>query len=95
MPVTSRAGPRNIDHELFSRETRPGGQSPTELGVPRQYGHPELLRLMSHVLEVGKGYGVPVGHPHVDEKNVEQVVVRHLKQVAAEESFQVQWIRDR
>jgi 4-hydroxy-2-oxoheptanedioate aldolase len=50
------------------------GDLTQELGVPRQYDHPELLRLMDHVLEVGKAFGVPVGHPHVTEANVSQVL---------------------
>jgi 4-hydroxy-2-oxoheptanedioate aldolase len=50
------------------------GDLTQELGCPRQYDNPELLRLMSHVLEVGKAFGVPVGHPHVIEQNVGQVL---------------------
>jgi 4-hydroxy-2-oxoheptanedioate aldolase len=50
------------------------GDLTQELGVPRQYDHPELLRLMRHVLEVGKAYDVPVGHPHVVDTNVASVL---------------------
>ncbi len=50
------------------------GDLTQELGCPRQYDNPELLRLMAHVLEVGKAYNVPVGHPHVTEQNVAEVV---------------------
>lgn len=50
------------------------GDLTQELGCPRQYDNPELLRLMAHVLEVGKAHNVPVGHPHVTEANVAQVL---------------------
>jgi 4-hydroxy-2-oxoheptanedioate aldolase len=50
------------------------GDLSQELGVPRQYRHPELLRLMSHILEIGKAYDIPVGHPHVDANNVGEVI---------------------
>jgi len=50
------------------------GDLTQELGVPRQYEHPELKRHMKHVLEVGRAHGIPVGHPHVDEKNVAEVI---------------------
>jgi 4-hydroxy-2-oxoheptanedioate aldolase len=50
------------------------GDLTQELGCPRQYDNPELLRLMKQVVEVGKAYNVPVGHPHVTEQNVAEVV---------------------
>ncbi|WP_345576070.1 HpcH/HpaI aldolase family protein [Nonomuraea rosea] len=50
------------------------GDLTQELGCPREYDNPELLRLMDHVLEVGKAYNVPVGHPHVNEDNVARVI---------------------
>ena len=50
------------------------GDLTQELGCPRQYDNPELLRMMAQVLEVGKAYNVPVGHPHVVEQNVAEVV---------------------
>jgi 4-hydroxy-2-oxoheptanedioate aldolase len=50
------------------------GDLTQELGCPRQYDNPELLALMAHVLELGKAYDVPVGHPHVNEGNVAEVV---------------------
>jgi 4-hydroxy-2-oxoheptanedioate aldolase len=50
------------------------GDLTQELGVPRQYDHPELLKRMDHVLEVGRAHGIPVGHPHVNEDNVKQVL---------------------
>ncbi|HYS62382.1 MAG TPA: aldolase/citrate lyase family protein [Paraburkholderia sp.] len=50
------------------------GDLTQELGCPRQYDNPELLRLMDHVLEVGKAYDIPVGHPHVTAPNVGRVI---------------------
>jgi 4-hydroxy-2-oxoheptanedioate aldolase len=50
------------------------GDLSQELGCPRQYENPELLRLMKQVLEVGKAFNVPVGHPHVTEQNVAEVI---------------------
>jgi 4-hydroxy-2-oxoheptanedioate aldolase len=50
------------------------GDLTQELGVPRQYDHPELLKLMAHVLEVGTAFNIPVGHPHVDADNVAAVL---------------------
>ena len=50
------------------------GDLTQELGCPRQYDNPELLRLMKHVVEVGKAFNIPVGHPHVTEENVAEVV---------------------
>ena len=50
------------------------GDLTQELGAPRQYDHPECLRLMKHALDVAKGYDVPVGHPHVDAGNVASVL---------------------
>ena len=50
------------------------GDLTQELGCPREYDNPELLKLMDHVLEVGKAYNIPVGNPHVTEQNVERIV---------------------
>ncbi|WP_250518697.1 aldolase/citrate lyase family protein [Caballeronia sp. ATUFL_M1_KS5A] len=50
------------------------GDLTQELGCPRQYDNPELLRMMRHVLEVGKAFDIPVGHPHVTGQNVERVI---------------------
>jgi 4-hydroxy-2-oxoheptanedioate aldolase len=52
------------------------GDLTQELGCPRQYDNPELLRHMAHVLEVGKAFDIPVGHPHVVEENVAEVVAQ-------------------
>ena len=69
------AGINNLEHIL---KQVPGigvilfgeGDLSQELGVPRQYEHPEVLRHLRHVLEVGKANNVAVGHPHVDAKHI-------------------------
>lgn len=50
------------------------GDLTQELGCPRQYDNPKLLRMMDHVLEVGRAHDIPVGHPHVTEQNVSKVI---------------------
>jgi len=50
------------------------GDLTQQLGCPRDYENPELLRMMNHVLEVGKAYDVPVGHPHVTRQNADEVI---------------------
>ena len=52
------------------------GDLTQELGCPRQYDNPELLRMMAHVLEVGKAHNVVVGHPHVVDENVSEVIAQ-------------------
>lgn len=50
------------------------GDLTQELGCPRDYDSPELLRRMDHVREVAKAFDIPVGHPHVTEQNVAHVI---------------------
>jgi len=45
-----------------------------ELGVPRQYEHPTVMAQKERVLQVCAARGVAVGHPHVTEKNVDEVL---------------------
>jgi 4-hydroxy-2-oxoheptanedioate aldolase len=45
-----------------------------ELGFPRQYEHPELLKWMARVVETCKKHDVIVGHPHVETGNAERIV---------------------
>ena len=45
-----------------------------ELGIARQYEHPELLRHMAHVVETCKKHNVIVGHPHVEAGNAERIL---------------------
>lgn len=46
------------------------------LGYPRQYEHPIVVEAMNEVVKTCKARGVPVGHPHVTGKNVEQVLAQ-------------------
>ncbi len=50
------------------------GDLTQELGVPRQYDHPSAVEAMAQVVATCKQFEVPVGHPHVDNNNVERVV---------------------
>src|SRR5499427_5503200 len=50
------------------------GDLSQELGYPRQYEHPEVLKWMARVVDTCKQHKVPVGHPHVDSNNVERVL---------------------
>jgi len=50
------------------------GDLSQELGHPRQYEHPEVLKWMARVVNTCKEHNVVVGHPHVDASNVERVL---------------------
>jgi 4-hydroxy-2-oxoheptanedioate aldolase len=50
------------------------GDLSQELGYPRQYEHPKVLEAMARIVETCKAHNVPVGHPHVDAKNVERLI---------------------
>jgi 4-hydroxy-2-oxoheptanedioate aldolase len=50
------------------------GDLSQELGLPRQYEHPEVLKWMARVVDTCKKNNVPVGHPHVDGNNVERIL---------------------
>src|SRR3970040_1079244 len=45
-----------------------------ELGFPRQYDHPELLKWMARVGETCKKHNVVGGHTHVESGNCERIV---------------------
>ncbi len=50
------------------------GDLSQELGYPRQYEHPEVLKWMQRVVDACKAHSVVVGHPHVDANNVERIL---------------------
>jgi len=50
------------------------GDLSQELGYPRQYEHPEVLKWMKRVVDTCKEHNVVVGHPHVDSNNVERIL---------------------
>ena len=49
------------------------GDLSQELGCPRQYDHPSVVDAMKNIVRICNENKVPVGHPHVDSKNVERV----------------------
>jgi 4-hydroxy-2-oxoheptanedioate aldolase len=50
------------------------GDLSQELGVPRQYDHPEVLSAMAGIVATCKKHNVAVGHPHVNAGNVERIL---------------------
>lgn len=50
------------------------GDLSQQLGFPRQYEHPVVHDHMSKIVAACKKHNVPVGHPHVTSKNVDEVV---------------------
>ena len=50
------------------------GDLSQELGYPRQYEHPEVLKWMARVVETCKQHNVVVGHPHVEAGNCERIL---------------------
>ena len=50
------------------------GDLSQELGVARQYEHPSVLEKMAYIVKTCAAHNVPVGHPHVDSKNLERVL---------------------
>lgn len=50
------------------------GDLSQDLGVPRQYDHPDVRAAMGEVVARCKEFDVPVGHPHVGKHNVERLL---------------------
>jgi len=50
------------------------GDLSQEMGIPRQYDHPDLRAAMADIVAICKAHNVPVGHPHVDGDNVERIL---------------------
>lgn len=50
------------------------GDLSQEMGIPRQYDHPDLRAAMGDIVAICKAHNVTVGHPHVDVSNVERVL---------------------
>ncbi|MBB6255256.1 HpcH/HpaI aldolase family protein [Nitrospirillum iridis] len=50
------------------------GDLSQELGLPRQYEHPEVLDAMAKIVATCRKRNVAVGHPHVTAKNVERLL---------------------
>jgi 4-hydroxy-2-oxoheptanedioate aldolase len=50
------------------------GDLSQEMGIPRQYDHPDLRAAMGDIVAICKAHNVTVGHPHVDVGNVKRVI---------------------
>lgn len=50
------------------------GDLSQELGIPRQLDHPKLVDARKRIVGICQDHSVVVGHPHVTERNVEQVI---------------------
>ena len=50
------------------------GDLSQNLGFPRQYSHPTVAAAIQEILYICKEAKVACGHPHVDEKNVQEVI---------------------
>ena len=55
------------------------GDLSQNLGFPRQYSHPTVAGAIKEILDICKENKVACGHPHVDEKNVKEVVEQGFK----------------
>lgn len=55
------------------------GDLSQDLGHPRQYDHPTVASAIDEILQICKSYNVPCGHPHVDAKNVEELIDRGFR----------------
>ncbi len=50
------------------------GDLSQELGLPRQYEHPDVLDAMRRIVETCKKHDVVVGNPHTTAKNLERLL---------------------
>ena len=55
------------------------GDLSQNLGFPRQYSHPTVAGAINEILDICKQHNVACGHPHVDEKNVKDVIAQGFK----------------
>jgi 4-hydroxy-2-oxoheptanedioate aldolase len=55
------------------------GDLSQNLGFPRQYNHPTVAGAINEILDICKQHNVACGHPHVDEKNVKDVIGQGFK----------------
>ena len=55
------------------------GDLSQNLGFPRQYEHPTVAAAIGEILDICKQHNVACGHPHVDEKNVKDVVAQGFR----------------
>jgi 4-hydroxy-2-oxoheptanedioate aldolase len=50
------------------------GDLSQNLGVPRQYDHPQVVEAMTAIRRICQEADVPCGHPHVEAHNMERVL---------------------
>lgn len=50
------------------------GDLSQEMGIPRQYDHPDLRAVLGEIVAICKSRNVTVGHPHVNVDNIERVL---------------------
>lgn len=55
------------------------GDLSQSLGVPRQYDHPLVVEAISEILNTCKKYNVVCGHPHVNRKNMVELIDRGFR----------------
>jgi 4-hydroxy-2-oxoheptanedioate aldolase len=55
------------------------GDLSQDLGHPRQYEHPTVASAINEILAICKQYKMPCGHPHVDTKNVDELIERGFR----------------
>ena len=55
------------------------GDLSQDLGHPRQYEHPTVASAINEILSICKQHNVPCGHPHVDTKNVDELIERGFR----------------
>src|SRR5580693_6159463 len=55
------------------------GDLSQDLGHPRQYEHPTVAAAINDILAICKQHNMPCGHPHVDTKNVDELIERGFR----------------
>jgi len=55
------------------------GDLSQDLGHPRQYEHPTVASAITDILAICKQHNMPCGHPHVDTKNVDELIERGFR----------------
>jgi 4-hydroxy-2-oxoheptanedioate aldolase len=50
------------------------GDLSQELGHPREYEHPTVKEYRAQIIAICRDFNVPVGHPHVNADNIENVI---------------------
>jgi 4-hydroxy-2-oxoheptanedioate aldolase len=57
------------------------GDLSQNMGYPRQYDHPEVVAAMTRIRETCHRFNVACGHPHVDTRNIEDVLAKGYRWV--------------